>query len=498
MKKVFCFIFALACMLACNKASEEAIPVQKKTTISVGIDLPQTKTELTRNVDILWSEGDKVAVDTDSGIKVFTLESGRGSAFGTFSINEAVTVKSSATSFYPASMSPSYNSEDTKWHVNLPATYEWAENQVQAPMYAWLNGGYNSFRLLTSVIKVDIYNIPEDASKLVFTTFGEVVSGDYVFGGDCLEVVAGESNKSITINFTAGDAADRTFFIPVPYGSYSAGATFVLKNSANESLATKTTPAAIKVGKQAVSYFPAINFSAQKTKMIVWEGSKNVGESEWENFALPMDLELWKSLPVGTDVTVYLSRTDAGKYAQMQPACQYTSEWKWSDLADGAEVTGETTQRTFTLTDDNVAKLTNDCQSFIIRGENFTLTKVEVTLPKPERIIWTGSSNLGDWALDVGTDIPKSYWSNLPLGSSAVTIYFTEDGSVSDEAWSQVHFQAKTSPDWTDLGHNTYQKASGHRSYCCISLSSDNIASIQDNGVSIRGLGLIITKITLR
>lgn len=484
-------------MLACNKASEEAIPVQKKTTISVGIDLPQTKTELTGNVNILWSSDDKISVETESGIKTFTLESGSGNESGTFSINEDVTVKSSATSFYPASMSPSWNSVEEKWHVNLPATYEWAENQVQAPMYAWLNGGWNYFRLLTSVIKVDIYNIPAEASKLVFTTASEVVSGDYVFPGDCIPVVTGSENKSITINFTAGEKTDRTFFIPVPYGSYSAGATFVLKNSANESLATKTTPAAISVGKQAVSYFPAINFSAQKTKMIVWEGSKNVGESAWEDFALPMDLDLWASLPAGTDVTVYLSRTDAGKYAQMKPACKYTSSWTWSDLADGAEVKGETTQRTFTLTSDNVAKLTNDCQSFLICGENFTLTKVEVTLPKPERIIWTGSSNLGNWALDVGADIPDSYWSNLPLGS-VVTIYFTEDGSVSDDEWSQVHFYAKTSPDWTDLGYNTYQKASGHRSYCCISLSSENIDSIKANGVGIKGLGLTITKITLR
>lgn len=503
MKKLFFVLStAVVTLVACNKENQGIVPDVKKTTITVGIDAPETKTELTGTVSLLWSAGDAILISNTAGVlKTFTLEGPGGSATGTFSINEEVEIQggvNGAQSYYPETLAPTWNGDEEKWHVTLPAEYTWSESGVKAPMYAWLNKDepWDCFKLMTSVLKVDVYNIPAAASKLVFTANSEKLSGDFVFPYDCIPVLAGSDNKSITISFPAGDKTDRTFFIPVPYGSYSAGATIALKNSADAVLFYKTAPAFV-VTKENITYFPSINFSAQKTKMTVWEGSKNVGESAWEDFALPMDLDLWASLPVGTEVTVYLTKTNGAEYAQMKPACQYTSSWTWVKLEDEAEVTGETTQRTFTLTSTHLGYLTNDCQSFLISGQNFTLTKVEVTLPKPERVIWTGSADLGDWSLDIGNDIPTSFWKNLPSGG-IVTIYFTENGSVADDAWSQVHFYAKTSPDWTDLGYNSYQKASGHRSYCCVPLSAEGIASIKANGAAIKGFGLTVTKVTLR
>lgn len=498
-KTLFVLAVAATVISACNKEPEAVVPSPHKTSVTVGIVDPATKTQLAGTVELLWSAGDAILIqDENYQYKTFTLEGAGGTANGTFSINEEVTIMggvNGAQSFYPETLNPTYLDEST--HVTLPDTYTWSEAGVKAPMYAWLNKTepWDYFKMMTSIIKLDVYNIPAEACKLVFTANGQVVSGDYVFPYDCIPVVSGTSNNSITITFTAGEKTNRTFFIPVPHGSYSAGATFELKNSSDVQLAKKTAPA-ISVAKESICFFPAINFSAQKTKMTVWEGSVNVGESAWENYPVPMDLDIWASLPKETEVTVYLSKTKDGTYAQMKPACQYTSEWTWVDLAAGAEVTGETTQLTFTL-GDNLDHLTNDCKSFLICGGNFTLTKVEVTLPKPERIIWTGSANLGDWSLDVGYDIPSSFWSGVPSGS-VITIYFTEDGSIPDNAWSQVHFYSKTSEKWTDLGYNSYQKADGHRSYCCIPLSDASITSIGKNGVGIKGYGLILTKITLR
>lgn len=488
MKKVFYSILAVSCLVACSKASEEAIPVQKKTTISVGIDLPQTKTELTGNVDILWSAGDDVAVDTESGIKVFTLESGSGSASGTFSINEDVTVKSSATSFYPASMSPSWNSVDEKWHVNLPATYEWAENQVQAPMYAWLNGSWNYFRLLTSVIKVDIYNIPADASKLVFTTVGEVVSGDYAFDGDCLAVVAGTSNNSITINFTAGDAADRTFFIPVPYGSYTAGATFVLKNASDEALVTKTAPA-ITVGKQNIVYLPAITCSAVST--VLWNGTHVFDTwADWDSVPARAIKGIWRSFKVGDVLKMTLSGVTSDAYLKMS----YKKEdWSWSALFEGSISEGAT-EFEHTLTAEDLTNLS--IHDYIVASaKNLTITKIEVLDNRPEVVIWKGSFDVGDtWGTSHSlTDLNTSMWANVTAGK-VLTVYYSEK-SIAD-SWRPLQLQYMKDNSWTTFAEGSHN-ADGTEFYS-YKLSDTDVSNLKSYGLAINGLGLIINKVTIK
>lgn len=472
-------------MLACNKASEEAIPVQKKTTINVGIDLPQTKTELTGNVNILWSSDDKISVDTESGIKTFTLESGDGTDSGTFAINEDVTVKSGATSFYPAAMSPMWNSVDKKWHVNLPASYEWAEDQIQAPMYAWLNGSYNYFRLLTSVLKVDIYNIPATADKLVFTTKGEKVSGDFAFNGACLTNETSVSGRTITIGFTAGEASTRSFYIPIPQGTYTADASIQIMNGETE-LLKKTIPSSITIAASSITYLPPINCVASGALTNVWKGSHDVQHYSSTTFASG---GITCSKGGILRFTFSLDNTVGGE------SNTYWQLWfgyntPWTEILTFGIPSG-ISQCDLILDETQAANLTSHTE-WGISGHGVTLTQVDYIPAKAETILWTGSVDFGDWKNsfnEAGLN-SAAIWSNLSTGKQ-LSIYYTPSASS-----GELHIKTAAS-GWTDITGLSTNTASGSN-HITFTLTSTQVEAIQTAGIVMQGSNITITKITLR
>lgn len=497
-------VLALAVLVvafsSCNKLSQEKVPIQKKTSIRVGIDEAVTKTSLTGTIDLLWEAGDKILVTaSDYQYKVFTLEGEGGSATGTFSINEEMVIMGGdggSMSFYPETLSPRWDDGTHNNYVTLPDTYIWSEAGVKAPMYAWLNktDPWDYFKLLTSVLKVDLYNIPATADKLVFTTAGEVLSGEFVFPGDCIPVSTGSENKSVTIAFTAGSKSERTFCIPVPWGSYSAGAKIELKNSSNETLVTVTAPA-LTVKKESFAYLPAVNCSnTEKVVTTIWEGERTVVKDgdNWSNVSVPVDPEIWKTVPVGTKVMVTVKRTPASDDSVIELVCQY-DDWKWQMLISGGTVPTDMTTLNFVLTEDVLGYLTNNCKSFLLNGFNFIVYKVELELPKPERIVWTGSVNLYDGTTWKQVYFPTGFMNNVSNGT-VVTVYFDENAQ--ETSWREARIKALTSPDWTTIeerGHN----ADGRR-FACFILDSMKAEQIRANGMDVEGSGLTVTKITLR
>lgn len=492
MKKVFYIVLCAAAVFAACSKEEKLSSVDTpakagKTSITVGIDEgQQTRTNLTGTKTLVWSSGDALSINTDSGFKTFTLEGEGGSATGTFSVDEEVIISSGANSFYPATMDPNWT--DDAWHVTLPSEYAWSDTGIKAPMYAWLNNSYDYFSLMTSAIKVDFYNIPSAACKLVFTAKAETVSGDYVFPGACIPVVTGDSNKSITITFNAGTAESMTFFIPVPYGTYTAGATFVLMDSSDNALVTKTTPSDIAVSSASVSYFPAINCGGSLST-VLWEGSKEF--TDWANWdAVPTYAitGLWSTFSAGDVLTLTLE--DAGDV--WLTMCYKDSDWSWVKFVDEAVSSGTTTY-THTLTADDITNLSiRNC--LVISTKNVTITKIEVVDNRPETVLWRGSLDLGtddSWDNNL-TDLTASMWSAAKSGK-VLTVYYTEKDQTN--TWHPLQLQYMGDP-WTTFangGHN----ADG-TSFFAYTLTADDVTNLKTYGLAINGPGHVITKVTLK
>lgn len=491
-KTLFVLAVAATVISACNKEPEAVVPSSHKTSVTVGIVDPATKTQLAGTVELLWSAGDAILIqDENYQYKTFTLEGAGGTANGTFSINEEVTIMggvNGAQSFYPETLNPTYLDEST--HVTLPDTYTWSEAGVKAPMYAWLNKTepWDYFKMMTSVIKLDVYNIPAEACKLVFTANGQVVSGDYVFPYDCIPVVSGTSNNSITITFTAGGKTNRTFFIPVPHGSYSAGATFELKNSSDVQLAKKTAPA-ISVAKESISYFPAINFGSSSITTI-WEGP--IDCSAWSNWNDKWDLDL-SSLKEGDCIRYNVTLDGEKEYWQITPQ-YYTSDWV--QLVGLFKFYEGQTCLDVPLTAE-MAEAMKTSNGMSVQGINVTISSVQIVPQQPEMVLWKGSHSLGNWdntLIAAGLN-SKSMWSGLATGKT-LSVYFKDSDTLVDN-YCQFHIKnASSFADITGLTFGVGEES--NQTVRRFVLTADQVSAIQDKGILIQGKNLDITKITLR
>lgn len=494
MKKLFVILAAAAVLTpACNKVSRETVPSQKKTTLSVGIDNSLTKTQLSGTIDLFWTAGDAILVTvSDNSYKTFTLEGAGGSASGTFSINEEVTIKSGkngSQSFYPETLNPTYNSVEDKTHVVLPDTYTWTEAGVKAPMYGWLNKDepWDYLKLLTSVIKIDIYNIPATASKLVFTAAAETVSGDFIFPYDCIPVKSGDSNKSITINFTAGEASMRSFCIPVPYGTYSAGATFVLKNSSDVALVTKTAPA-ITVGKESISYFPAIDCGAS-APVTVCSGPYDC--TAWANWNQEWGLDL-SSLQPGDRLRYNVTEESGDSYWQLKMLYHNGSDWVV--FAEVGLYSGQTVMD-YVLSAAEAAAISAS-PALAVQGYNVTVNNIQIVPNPAESVLWTGSHSLGEWdnAFDVSGLNSAGFWSNLKAGKQ-LTVYFYES-ALPDIAYCQFFIEKKS--DQSSITGLEYNLGLLHQNVYSFTLTAAQVTAIMESGIVIHGKKITITKITLR
>ena len=493
MKKILFVLAAVAVITpACQKSSEVA-PSAKRTSITVGIDNTLTKTQLAGTVDLLWSAGDAILITaSDYSYKTFTLEGAGGTASGTFSINEEVTImggENGSQSFYPETLNPTYNSVENKTHVNLPDTYTWTEAGVKAPMYGWLNKTtpWDYFKLMTSVIKVDVYNIPAAACKLVFTAAAESVSGDFIFPYDCIPVKSGDSNKSITINFTAGEASMRSFCIPVPYGTYSAGATFVLKNSSDVALVTKTAPA-ITVGKESISYFPAIDCGAS-APVTVCSGPYDC--TEWDNWNQKWGLNL-SSLQPGDRLRYNVTEESGDTYWQLK--LLYHNGSGWVAFAELSLYSGQTVMD-YVLNAAEAAAI-GASPALAVQGYNVTVNNIQIVPSPAELVLWTGTHSLGNWdnAFDVGGLNSAGIWSNLTAGKQ-LTVYFNES-ALPDISYCQFFIQKKS--DSSTIAGLEYDLGLLHQNVYSFTLTADQVTAIKESGIVINGKKITITKITLR
>lgn len=484
MKKMMILATAVAAMalVSCQK-EQNTIVQEETTTLHFGLG-EATKATHTAAVQLLWAEGDDISVDTPLGFKTFDLVSGEGTASGTFQINETVTVNENATAVYPAALAPSWS--DGKLTMTLPDSYAWTAHGVQAPMISWVNNAYPYFHLLGALIKLDVYNVPETATKLVFTTDGQNVSGDFVMNGsNAIETSAG-TNNTVTITFAAGTAANMTFFVPVPAGTYT-NCTFSLQSTSE---ALKTVKAAsITVAKDQLFFAPALNCDGAAATTLV---SDALDCTDWSNWNQKDGLAL-TTVKAGDRLRFHLTEGST-TYWQVRASYAADADWHWVEMPTIGLASGQTMADVI-LTED-VASCLRARNSLVVTGYGVTVNSVEY-IPAVEQILWEGSHSLGDWdnAFNYQGLNSAALWAGLKAGKE-LDVYFEESTLP---AIDYCQFFIQKASNWSSIdglsfnaGTNTNQKV------MAFPLTAAQVTAIKESGIVICGKKITITKITLR
>lgn len=499
MKKVFYIITLATLAFAACERKDEIINEQQMTYLSIGIDESDTKTVLTGMLDLRWQTGDQIAVDiAGEGVTVFTLYDGAGTTTGNFACAKQVTVEGGRTTFYPASLNPGYNDVDKKWHVTLPDTYSWSDQGIRAPMYTWLGGGYDNMKLLCGVLKVEVYNIPATADKLVFTTKGEKITGDFAFDETDIDTSASDIEKSVTISFEAGSSSMKTFFIPVPVGTYAAGATIEIKEGDTQ-LVKKTAPA-LTVARGEIKYLPSLKCSTVDDA-VVYSGSYDIGN--WGDVAPEYN---FVSNNVHAGQVLHFDFSQDAKVGDK--ACTYWqlcldyNKTGWPNFLFSSLPAGATSFD-FVITEDIATEL-NGGSGLIVSGYGITVTGVKVVTPQSETVLWVGNHSLGtgDWTnLSAKGLMAASTWSSLTAGK-VLTVYYDYIGVDNNSAVIKI---VEYYP-WTELGggyvptnaagtNGSYHEC---ESFVSFTLTAEQVSAIKAGGLALSGVNLAITKITLK
>lgn len=173
--------------------------------------------------------------------------------------------------FYPARLSAPEHSV-SPLSFALASEYEYTEDATNMPMLGEIESNSISFKAVGGLLKLIVYNVPEDAVKLRFSVGAtEGITGVFPISGEQISSVTADGNhsNSIVFNFADSRKQNMVFYIPLPVGTYTS-LTFDFLNSSNGSLFSKTASigSGLTVGRNQIIVAPALNAAPTTTKTL--------------------------------------------------------------------------------------------------------------------------------------------------------------------------------------------------------------------------------------
>lgn len=457
-------------------------PEENVLVYHAGIGIPETKTTLYGTKNIYWKTGDKILAKVDEGYEAFTLNEGAGSENATFTYSgSGSTLVGGAPAFYGYKIGESGGFSVTDaTHVILPDTYAWSDQGLQAPMMdADGTDGAGKFSLMGAVLKVDVENIPAAANKLVFTATGKNISGAYEVTSGELVLTTG-SNSTITITFTAGEATTRTFFIPLPTGTYDVVCPVTIQNGETVLYTKNIKASGLDLSKGDLMYVPAITCPT-----IFYSGAHSFGA---DGNALEVGSGYsWSSIESGTKLRVYYSYDSNVAYHQLSVAGSISSTWTslrdWSDIGEAAY---------YECSDARLSNLDNSLQ---LNGKGLIISMVQLIRPNgAEMVIWNGNADLHSVSEVSGLQDP-AFWASVDRYST-LTVYFTETAqNYYQQWWTSFYIQNSSYVSIDGLSYGKNYDGSTHESF---TLTTEQKTALKTGGFILKGDYLIIHKITLK
>lgn len=281
-------ILVLSALAACNKEIDtqtpstvdpvEETPAGKVTLTFKATIGEETRTTYANDQTASWAAGDKISVRVTDGTNFETAE---------FSTTDGETFTGQVTDGYTTIVSGVYPADENHvfsggsvQSVYLPDTYDLGtanDGGIALPMVGEMKkkNGVDTFTFhhICGALKIEIVDI---FNALTFTT-AETITGSFELNADGrIEIPANGAGSTVTFNYgrlstnpTVGERKNRTFYIPVPLGTVSAGATMALKNSSDKVVFEKTTSGNIAFNSKVIKRLSAITLNTP---------------SEWRNY----------------------------------------------------------------------------------------------------------------------------------------------------------------------------------------------------------------------
>ena len=287
MRKHFIWtILVLAALTACNKevetpivdnGQEDVTPGKVTLTFTAAIG-DETRTEYPDDKTAGWVVGDKISVcvtnENKTAYEVAEFEATNATDAGmefTGEVEEGYT--SIVSGVYPANENHVFT-DGAVTSVYLPDTYELGtanDGGIALPMVGAMDENDNFvFHHICGALKITVIDI---FNALTFTTAGETITGSFPLTNGRIEMPAEGASSTVTFNYdrlstnpAVGERGNRTFYIPVPDGTLTAGATMALKKRNNNTLTTayeKTTTGSIQFTSNVIKRLQAIGLEHQ-------------------------------------------------------------------------------------------------------------------------------------------------------------------------------------------------------------------------------------------
>ena len=274
MKKTLFFISAAAVLLV-GCAKEQLVEERSYTgpVTVVGATFESltedgtTKAAVTDAGVFTWQNGDKAAFAESSASTSYCF--GTNSADGTtasFAIDGEHTFTASSWAIYPDDLTT--DQVPTNLKVNVPASRVWVNEQTNVAMYGKYETASKSFSFshMGGLVRVRVKNVPTNAREFVFKASGCKINGEFsvntVSESKVIETVASdnEDEQTYTLTWTTAPAAENTmdFYIPLPFGTYSGGFAFYLKDEGHNVLYSKVGSTPQTIARKKLLLMPAI------------------------------------------------------------------------------------------------------------------------------------------------------------------------------------------------------------------------------------------------
>lgn len=278
-------ILVLAALAACNKEAEiptpaadngrqDAAPGKVTLTFKATID-EGTRTAYDADLNGSWVAGDALSVCVTDGTRYetadFTTTDGE-----TFSGQVSDGYTTIVSGVYPASSNHVFT-DGAVTSVYLPSSYDLGsanDGGIALPMVGAMESGTFTFHHICGALKIEIVDI---FNTLTFTTAAETITGSFPLNAaGRIEIPAEGSACTVTFNYDRlqsylddgnfGPRDSRTFYIPIPDGTLSGGATMALKNDDDKVVYEKKTSVtnAISFNSNIIKRFPEIGLNQRE------------------------------------------------------------------------------------------------------------------------------------------------------------------------------------------------------------------------------------------
>ncbi len=214
MKKNLFYVGALflGLILGTSCSEEDGLVKNKQTLVEATINNPASRTTVSRDYKVVWSQGDAYTVWSSEGIKKgeLTLATGEGSTTGSFTgtLNPALANGDVA-------LFPSVSGESKSYTFKS----EYSTTETDAPMLGTYNGTSFSFNHLAAFIRVNANDLPAGDAVLTIESTNQALAGEATLTPEDALIPSGEG-KTITVTFTAEDGQDLVFDAPIPAQAY--------------------------------------------------------------------------------------------------------------------------------------------------------------------------------------------------------------------------------------------------------------------------------------